>query len=511
MLVIAASGFWTPFQKVWDDLLEELPEFILAILWLIIGWVIALFISKIVAFTIRKTSLDKKLSSTMSDSDKSRNYNVEFWITKGVYYFLILLVLAGFFYILGVNATSDALNEMITQVTSFIPRLILGGLLLVFGMLIASVVKVIIARGFEESKLDEKLLSKLDLEQQKDKKISVSKTLAEAIYWVIILITITFILETFGLSHGILQPVRKMFETVFSYVPNLFGALILLVIGWLIARMLQKAVTNFLLAAGSEDLSDKVGLKKVIGQEKLASILGLVCYILVLIPVFMISLETLKIRSLTGKFSNMLDQFVDIIPDIFGAGLLILVAYITGSMAGQLSARLLEGFGFNKMMSKIGVGGAESKITIVPAEVVGKLIHIAIVVAAAMVGCEIMQFNTLSGLIYSFLLFGGRIIIAAIIFMIGLYLANLAASALKSKGGASELVALMVKIMILVIAGAYALTHVGLQNSIVYIAFGSLVGAVAIAIAIAFGIGGIKKAGEKLDEWDKAIQSKDKK
>ncbi|MGA6993155.1 MAG: hypothetical protein WBX50_04575 [Candidatus Deferrimicrobiaceae bacterium] len=59
-----------------------------------------------------------------------------------------------------------------------------------------------------------------------------------------------------------------------------------------------------------------------------------------------------------------------------------------------------------------------------------------------------------------------------------------------------------------VLAGAMALRQMGLANEIIYIAFGMLLGAVAIAVAIAFGIGGRDIAAAELEKWVRSLKSK---
>jgi hypothetical protein len=120
--------------------------------------------------------------------------------------------------------------------------------------------------------------------------------------------------------------------------------------------------------------------------------------------------------------------------------------------------------------------------------------------------CGLLGFDTLGGIVNGFIFFAGRVILAVIIFMIGIYLANLAAAALKGKGMQSELLSFLVRVGILIFAGAVALRHVGLANEIINLAFGLLLGAVAVAIAISFGVGGREFAARKLEEWEKNLK-----
>ena len=63
------------------------------------------------------------------------------------------------------------------------------------------------------------------------------------------------------------------------------------------------------------------------------------------------------------------------------------------------------------------------------------------------------------------------------------------------------MLATLARISILVLAAAIALREMGLANEIINLAFGLLLGAVAVAAAIAFGLGGRDAAARQLEEW----------
>jgi hypothetical protein len=60
---------------------------------------------------------------------------------------------------------------------------------------------------------------------------------------------------------------------------------------------------------------------------------------------------------------------------------------------------------------------------------------------------------------------------------------------------------------ILVLTGAMALRQIGVANEIINLAFGLLLGAVAFATALAFGLGGREVAGRELKNWVQAAHS----
>lgn len=83
-----------------------------------------------------------------------------------------------------------------------------------------------------------------------------------------------------------------------------------------------------------------------------------------------------------------------------------------------------------------------------------------------------------------------------------LYLADLAARAIRTSGAANAgLLATAARVAIFVLTGAMALRQIGLANEIVNLAFGLLVGAIAVALAIAFGLGSREIAGRQVEEW----------
>jgi hypothetical protein len=100
-------------------------------------------------------------------------------------------------------------------------------------------------------------------------------------------------------------------------------------------------------------------------------------------------------------------------------------------------------------------------------------------------------------------------LLGLIIFAVGLYLANLAVEVIRSSGTRNaELLSMAARVAILVMAGAMALRQMGLANEIVNLAFGLVLGAIAVAAAIAFGWGGRDLAGRQLERWAQEAETR---
>ena len=94
-----------------------------------------------------------------------------------------------------------------------------------------------------------------------------------------------------------------------------------------------------------------------------------------------------------------------------------------------------------------------------------------------------------------------------VIFVLGLYLANLAARAVEASGQ-NPLLATAARVAITVLAAAMALRQMNVAENIIDMAFGLILGAAAIAAAIAFGMGGRDLARQELERWSQNLRSR---
>jgi hypothetical protein len=301
-----------------------------------------------------------------------------------------------------------------------------------------------------------------------------------------------------------------MTNKVLGFLPNIFAAGLILVVGWFIARIVQRIVTNLLAAIGADRLSEQVGLATVLGKQRLSGLLGLVVYVLILIPVLIATLDTLALEAITRPAANMLNTILGALPAIFAASLVVTIAYVVGRVVAGLVTNLLTDAGFNAILARLGLGKEPAEGERMPSEIVGYLVLVAILLFAAVEASRLLGFVLLADLVTQFTVFAGQVILGLIIFAIGLYLANLASKTVLASGVAQAgLLALAARVSILVLAGAMALRQMGLANEIINLAFGLLLGAIAVAVALAFGLGGREIAARELEEWLQSVKSKE--
>jgi hypothetical protein len=205
----------------------------------------------------------------------------------------------------------------------------------------------------------------------------------------------------------------------------------------------------------------------------------------------------------------MLNQFLGALPGIFAAVLLLIITYVVARLVAALVTSLLTGLGFNTILVRLGLAKAEPAAgERTPSETVGYLVLVVVMLFAAIEAAALLGFAELSTLLAGLTVFIWQVVLGLVILAIGLWLASVAAKTIETSSAAhAKLLALVARIAILVLAGAMALSEMGLGSEIVNLAFGLTLGAVAIAVALAFGLGGRELAAGELENWRKSLES----
>ncbi len=490
-------------QDTWNRVTEmlggNLPTLLAALAVLVVGWLLAFVAAAVVRSVMKRTQLDDRLALWIGDDDTLPHDAFARWIPRLVYYVVLLFVLVAFLRTLGLAIVTEPLNALLSEIFEFTPRIAGAIALLTAAWIIGTVLRLAVSRILQASNFEERLGSAAALDSSRQ--MSIARTLGDSIYWLIFLLFLPAVLDTLNLQ-GLLAPVQTMMDRVLGFLPNLFAAALIAGVGWFVARILQQIVSNLLAALGVDQLGENLGLGTLLGQQRLSSVVGLIVYILILIPVFLAGLDALQLRAITQPASNMLDAILQAIPLVFAAGLLLFIAYIVGRVVAGLIANLLAGVGFNHLLAQLGVGPSVEEGERSASEIAGYLVQVSIVLFASVEASRLLGFDVLANLVAQFLVFASQVALGLVIFAVGLYLANLAARVIHSSDAAqANLLALAARVSILTLAGAMAMSQMGLASDIINLAFGIILGAIALSMALAFGIGGREVAARQLEEW----------
>lgn len=167
---------------------------------------------------------------------------------------------------------------------------------------------------------------------------------------------------------------ESLFKTVGAYLPNLIGALLLLIIGWMAAKMLRGVTAKVLRACGIASLGEKVRFNELLQKagitKSLDDILGAIVYYMVILVFLVSASEVLGVKVVLAT----LNTFIAFLPHILGAFLILVISLYIAKVvkdtvrstsanfniayAGALSSILeivIIGFGVILAMTEIGL------------------------------------------------------------------------------------------------------------------------------------------------------------
>ncbi len=139
-----------------------------------------------------------------------------------------------------------------------------------------------------------------------------------------------------GWESLIISPIREMLTKILGYLPTLLGALIILVVGWIVARIIKRLIETVLKAVRFDVLADKAGITGILKKGDLkitasALISGLV-YWLVIIMVLVMVVNALGLP----VASSVLASLFAYVPNVIAALFVLVVAMFLASFVSGI-------------------------------------------------------------------------------------------------------------------------------------------------------------------------------
>ncbi|AFY67768.1 Conserved TM helix repeat-containing protein [Geitlerinema sp. PCC 7407] len=529
-------------------------QIVAAVVILLVGWILAALMASVTRSLLRRTNVDNRVASWLSGPSTAAQTapKIEDWIAGAVFWVVITFTVVAVLQSLQLTSVSEPLNVFLSQILGYAPKVAGAAALLALAWFLATIAKLVIERALMTIGLDEKLGTHVTSPPESPAMpmdsadptmaraaptsattapaadtYSLSETIANVVYWFIFLLFLPSVLSTLELQ-GTLRPVQEMLNGILGILPNVFAAVLIGFSGWLVAQVVRRIVTNLLAAAGTDRIGNRVGLRSTAGSQSLSWIIGTIVYVLVLIPTAIAALNALRIEAISAPAIAMLDDILGSLPKIFTAAIILVVAYVIGQFVSELVSSILTSLGFNNVFNWLGLrspmartpveppvmpsDAATSTPTVTsiqpsvpqrtPSEVVGLVALVGIMLFAAVAAVNVLEIEALTTLITGLVVVSGRVLSGIVVFAIGLYLANLSFGLIASSGSSqARILAQTARIAVIALTGAMALQQMGIATNIVNLAFGLLLGAIAVAIALAFGLGGRDVAAEQLREW----------
>jgi small-conductance mechanosensitive channel len=198
---------------------------------------------------------------------------------------------------------------------------------------------------------------------------------------------------------------------------------------------------------------------------------------------------------------DALSTFLSYLPQLIGAIVILIIGYIVAKVLQAVVGRVLRGIGFEGWMEKGGIkqffDRAQTNQT--PTSIIGKLIFWFVFIIALTMAADALGIPQVSAVLAQLIAFIPSIIAAILILVLAALLANFVSGIVRGATG-SGILASVVQYAIIIYAVFAAITELGIAVQLTAPTFLILLGAVALAAAIAFGIGGREVAQDILEK-----------
>lgn len=498
-----------------NSVMSWLPDLLLVLLVLVIGFILAKVLEGVTRKALRKARLDervgvKKEGDPAKPGRDERKWTPERIIAKVVFFGVLLLAFLIVFEYMNVPGVAQPFNQIYASFSGLITGVIKAGLILLVAWIIATLLKKAIQMAGHRLNLN-KLMEKTGQDSSSVNQTQWVDTVANIAFYLVLLLALPAVLDALGLQ-GISGPFEDLLNSFLAFIPRLVAAALIFAIGYVVAKIVRDILTKFLEAAGLNRFAEKLHLADYVKGSSLAKAVGTIVFILIMIPVTISALEALNIRGISEPAISMLNNILAMIPNIIVAIVLILVGVFVAKWLKGVVVSLLENLGVNSLAEKMGFGGRSTSSTSV-AQVIGTIVQIIVILLFVSEALQVANLEFMASLATAIFAYLPMVIAAIIILAVGLWLANMAerlvGSVLVDGAGQPSALRHIAKYAILGLAFFMAISQLGIAPMIVNTAFLLILGAVALAFGLAFGLGGretaaryLKKAEKNIDETE---------
>lgn len=407
----------------------------------------------------------------------------------------------------------EQLTNTWNSVDRLLPNVISGILLILVAWLVATLVKKAVVKGLEAINFDQRL-NKWGAVKTEEQGSNMIRTLGQVLYYLIWVVFLPGIFETFNL-HSVAEPIQNMIDTVLVFLPKVITSAILIAVAVIVGRFIKNLVYNLALTfdldgwiakltrqTSSDAVEETVsGTVDVTEQDTMAKVVANIVYVLVVIPIVVVALEVLGIRSISDPIIGVLNTILAAIPNILVAVILLAVGLAIAKFVGDLITNLLRGAGINRMVMDMGVP-TQNKFDL--AQIGGQVVAVLIGLFFFVEALNALNLEVLNSIGAALIAYLPNVLFALIIlglaFIGGQWLRGLI-----TQSSGSTWAGRIVQYIILAFALFMVLDQLRFASTIVNTAFMFIIGGLSVAFALAFGLGGRDFASKQLEKLDDKV------
>jgi hypothetical protein len=202
------------------------------------------------------------------------------------------------------------------------------------------------------------------------------------------------------------------------------------------------------------------------------------------------------------KFRNGFEGFFDFLPNLIGFLAVLVIGYFVAKLVAGAVTKLLRRAELDRTLTEGQGGQYVSKVTRSPSRLLGRIAFWALMLGALSLAASVLGIAALTAFVGAILAYLPNVVAALLIFLVaGAIAAGVGALLTRTMGDTptGKVVGTVVPGLVMAIAVFMILNQLKIAPAIVTITYTALIGALALAAALAFGLGGRDVAARMLE------------
>ena len=384
-------------KEFFQNLLDQVPNFISALLLLLVAFVVATIVKSIVGGILKKFNAEAFLAR-FGIRDTETNSSIDF-VAKLAYFVVFLLFLPGVFEKVGMHSISTPISNLVNSFINAIPNIVSAIIILIAGLFVAKIIKQLLLPLLRVFKVDD-LQIKFGIVATENNLFS--NVIANVLYGLMVLVVVVSAVEKLGVA-AISGPANAIVSTVFATLPKVLGAIAVIALGLFIAKLVGRILYNLLASVGTDNLVEKItgnSEKKVYLSWILSEVVRYVIIVIFIVQ----GINMLELAILTSIGATIIAYLPAVVSAILIFGVGMFAAKIASeaivkknaaakatALAAKVAIYVVTAF---ICLSQLGIAGAMVETTFI-------LIVAAVCVASAIafgIGGRTFAANTLAKL-----------------------------------------------------------------------------------------------------------------
>lgn len=384
-------------KEFFQNLLDQVPNFISALLLLLVAFLVATIVKSIVGGILKKLNAEAFLAR-FGIRDTETNSSIDF-VAKLAYFVVFLLFLPGVFEKVGMHSISTPISNLVNSFINAIPNIVSAIIILIAGLFVAKIIKQLLLPLLRVFKVDD-LQIKFGIVATENNLFS--NVIANVLYGLMVLVVVVSAVEKLGVA-AISGPANAIVSTVFATLPKVLGAIAVIALGLFIAKLVGRILYNLLASVGTDNLVEKItgnSEKKVYLSWILSEVVRYVIIVIFIVQ----GINMLELAILTSIGATIIAYLPAVVSAILIFGVGVFAAKLASeaivkknaeakavALAAKVAIYVVTAF---ICLSQLGIAGAMVETTFI-------LIVAAVCVASAIafgIGGRTFAANTLAKL-----------------------------------------------------------------------------------------------------------------